>query len=64
MEASLVGTANYIAPELLRNFASSYEHCIYSLKTDAFGIGMTLINLFFPSIFDSIFYSKTAMPLT
>lgn len=57
IESGLVGTENYIAPEILITFYSSNEPCIYDLKTEAFGVGMTMANIFFPTIFDSIFNS-------
>lgn len=55
VESSLVGTENYIAPELLISFDSTNEPCIYDLNTEAFGVGKTMANIFFPSTFDDIF---------
>lgn len=57
VESGIVGTENYIAPEILITFDSTNEPCIYDLKTDAFGVGMTMANIFFPTIFDGIFNS-------
>lgn len=59
VDNGIVGTETFIPPEIC--VLTNTNKIIYNLKTDAFSLGITLIDVFYRQIYWQVFESEKSM---